>query len=562
MSRLDEQGKWRKHWFVLGDTSLRYYRDSEAEESDDLDGEIDLTSCVKVSDCDVDKNYGLQIQTKRAEFTLSAVTSRIRRNWVKLLKQAIQDIPHQSDSSSEKENPISCRPSSCQPPARFTCRDSGDEPATCGSANSDREDRRRHRRRPVDSSPAGRREEAKGWDREQAKRLEERNRWFEEGAPPGEMGSRWDSMDLKRGGVPVPAAETTDSEVNRKWTEFETLSFEDVTAQSLIGAQAYQSTPQHYHPNPREPKQSVAGSQTITSGSEEAPLPVNGAETVRTNTAEALHKEAASLRKQVESLRRGRAALGTEVDSPCGPGAPCRTRLEAMEVSHRRELQELQEKHAREIRELLEEKDRRVQEEGEATAKVEALRAAHREELENARRLCGGAAHMPQADVLHGELNVLSQRYSQTCLDLSRVEQSGRSREGELSRKQGELEQLQRENQELKNKLAEEISRMRYFITGQRSDVVSLGNTDRTPSELEMLLRAKENEVEYLKKEMSCLQNEVQSLTKEKEEAYQRFKEAYVELSNTRGRSQLEMSSLNEHLRLANAALQEEARKT
>lgn len=31
-------------------------------QSDDLDGEIDLTSCVNVSDCDVEKNYGLQIQ--------------------------------------------------------------------------------------------------------------------------------------------------------------------------------------------------------------------------------------------------------------------------------------------------------------------------------------------------------------------------------------------------------------------------------------------------------------------------------------------------------------------
>ncbi|XP_042339254.1 myosin phosphatase Rho-interacting protein-like [Plectropomus leopardus] len=91
MSRLDEHGKWRKLWFVLGNTSLRYYRDTEAEESDDLDGEIDLTSCVSVSDCDVEKNYGFQIQTKRAVFTLSVMTSRIRRNWVKLLKQAIQN---------------------------------------------------------------------------------------------------------------------------------------------------------------------------------------------------------------------------------------------------------------------------------------------------------------------------------------------------------------------------------------------------------------------------------------------------------------------------------------
>ena len=31
-------------------------------QSDDLDGEIDLTSCVRVSDCDIEKNYGLQIQ--------------------------------------------------------------------------------------------------------------------------------------------------------------------------------------------------------------------------------------------------------------------------------------------------------------------------------------------------------------------------------------------------------------------------------------------------------------------------------------------------------------------
>lgn len=31
-------------------------------QSDDLEGEIDLTSCVNVSDCEVERNYGLQIQ--------------------------------------------------------------------------------------------------------------------------------------------------------------------------------------------------------------------------------------------------------------------------------------------------------------------------------------------------------------------------------------------------------------------------------------------------------------------------------------------------------------------
>ncbi|XP_062281661.1 TRIO and F-actin-binding protein-like [Scomber scombrus] len=588
MSRLDEYGKWRKHWFVLNDASLRYYRDSEAEESDDLDGVIDLTSCVNVSDCDVEKNYGLQIQTKRAVFTLSAMTSRIRRNWVKLLKQAIQNNTHQSDTGSQKENPLSRRPSSCHPLARFTCKDSGFQllSSSTAAANSHQADHQPHSADgdlEVDVFPATQREEGEGWDREQAKRLEERNKWFEEGISFSEIGSRWDCMELKKGSIPVPVIETMDSEVNRKWIEIETLSFRDMSAQSLIGAQAYQSsTPQAprspvsiqtYQSSPGEAEQSVTGSQTDTSCSNEVLLSLNGAQTIQTNRA--LQKEALSLRKQVESIKRERAAMGIEVDSPCSPGSPCRARLEAMEVAYRKEMQELQEKHTQEIRELEGKRDKMLQEESQAAAKaMEALRAAHREELEKevekARRLTEGAAHMdpsyrghmPQADILHSELDDLSERYSQKCLELSRTEPSSKSRETELGCKERELEQLRRENKELKAKLAEEISRMRYFITGQRSDTVSPGSTERTALEVETLLRAKENEVQYLKKEISCLQSEVQSLTKEKDVAYERFKEAYVELSDTKGRSQLEKDSLGKHLKLANAALQEGARET
>lgn len=58
-----------------------------------------------------------------------------------------------------------------------------------------------------------------------------------------------------------------------------------------------------------------------------------------------------------------------EMDIPCGSGAPCRAKLEAMEVAHQKALQELQETHAREIRELEEQKDKLLQEEIQSAAK-------------------------------------------------------------------------------------------------------------------------------------------------------------------------------------------------
>ncbi|XP_051940108.1 TRIO and F-actin-binding protein-like isoform X2 [Hippocampus zosterae] len=421
MSRLDENDKWRKHWFVLDDELLKYYRDPEAEESDDLDGEIDLYTCVNVSDWDVEKNFGLRIQTKRAVFTLSAVTSTLRRNWVTLLKQAIQNNTHQSESGGEKENPLSLGPSSCQPVARFTC--SGFEPAGSSSTAE---------------------------------------------------------------GLHLP----TDMDV---------------------------------------------------------------------------HEEA---RKQMESTKRDYAAMVIKVNSPCGPRAPCGAQLEAMEAAHRKEVQELQEQHKRELSELEGQRDKMLEEERQASAEaMEALRAAHREELEKARRIPGGDAHMeapcrghvPPVDVWHSELDVLSERFAEKCLQLSLTQQSGQRTENDLDCKERELQQLWRENQELKVKLAEEISRMRYFITGQRPDVRSLGNV---ASDVETLLRAKENEVHSLKRQVSCLQSEVQSLTKEKEAAYERYKESYVELSDLKCRNRLEMDSLNEHLTLVDAARQDRARES
>uniref|UniRef100_A0A3Q3LQH9 Uncharacterized protein n=1 Tax=Labrus bergylta TaxID=56723 RepID=A0A3Q3LQH9_9LABR len=73
-----------------------------------------------------------------------------------------------------------------------------------------------------------------------------------------------------------------------------------------------------------------------------------------------------------------------------------------------------------------------------------------------------------------------------------------------------------------------------------------------------VLLRVKENEIDYLHKEISCLRNELQFLnTQEKRLACQRYSDMQDELSGVRGRSEREIQSLKEHLRLALTALHE-----
>lgn len=100
--------------------------------------------------------------------------------------------------------------------------------------------------------------------------------------------------------------------------------------------------------------------------------------------------------------------------------------------------------------------------------------------------------------------------------------------------------------------MAEEISRVQATVAQRGSE-----DKSRTSSELEVLLRVKENEIEYLQKEISCLRNEQQFLNTEKRLACERYTEVFEELSGLKGRNEREIQSLREHLRLAMAALQE-----
>ncbi|KAG7504699.1 myosin phosphatase Rho-interacting protein-like [Solea senegalensis] len=89
MVKLDKNNQWKKYWFVLSTDTLRYYKDSVTEESSDLEGEIDLTMCFHVCEYDVQRNYGFQIHTPEAVYTLSAMTAGIRKNWIQSLTRNV-----------------------------------------------------------------------------------------------------------------------------------------------------------------------------------------------------------------------------------------------------------------------------------------------------------------------------------------------------------------------------------------------------------------------------------------------------------------------------------------
>ncbi|XP_036408717.1 TRIO and F-actin binding protein b [Megalops cyprinoides] len=538
MSKLDERGEWKKHWFVLTDAGLRYYRDSGAEEKDDLDGEIDLKSCVKVFEFDVEKNYGFQIQTREAVFTLSAMTAGIRRNWIEVLRKSVQpssspDITQLPDSSSDKENSNSLsRPlPSRRPSARQPNSDPRSEVTTSAAATTRRFDYVELAPMPTPGHPpaANQREAAEWQGKEQAQQPEERGRWSQPGGTARETGSsQWEALlSRKEAGPTSEQRLKIEEEIEKKWQEFERLPLKEMRSLPLLGSRAAQQA------------------------------------------NEALQREVvASLRQQLERVRSGGGGRGG--GDGCGPEAPCGRSLAAMERAHRQALEEMQRQHEREMRELERDRDRLLQEETRATAQaMEVLKKAHREELERevgrVRRLYGEGAD-PQAlqtqqqsetRALQRELDSLSERYSQKCLELNRAEQSSGEREREISRREREMEQLRKENQELQSRLMEEISHMRNVIAGQGSEGVSLDDRERNSCELEVLLRVKENEVQYLHKEITCLRDELHSLNTEKQAACERYNEVYAELSGMKSRSEKEIEALREHLKLAMAALQE-----
>nr|XP_054961638.1 TRIO and F-actin-binding protein isoform X2 [Pan paniscus] len=571
MSILDEPGEppspslttastsqWKKHWFVLTDSSLKYYRDSTAEEADELDGEIDLRSCTDVTEYAVQRNYGFQIHTKDAVYTLSAMTSGIRRNWIEALRKTVRptsapDVTKLSDSN--KENALH-NYSTQKGPLKAGEQRAGSEVISRGGprkADGQRQALDYVELSPLtQASPQRARTPARTPDRlakheelerDLAQRSEERRKWFEA------TDSRTPEVPAGEGprrGLGAPLTEDQQNrlseEIEKKWQELEKLPLRE---------------------NKRVPLTALLNQSR---GERRGP-PSDG--------HEALEKEVQALRAQLEAWRlQGEApqsALRSQEDGHIPPGyisqEACERSLAEMESSHQQVMEELQRHHERELQRLQQEKEWLLAEETAATASaIEAMKKAYQEELSRelskTRSLQQGPdglrkQHQSDVEALKRELQVLSEQYSQKCLEIGALMRQAEEREHTLRRCQQEGQELLRHNQELHGRLSEEIDQLRSFIASQGMGNGCGRSNERSSCELEVLLRVKENELQYLKKEVQCLRDELQMMQKDKRFTSGKYQDIYVELSHIKTRSEREIEQLKEHLRLAMAALQE-----
>ncbi|KAM7007151.1 myosin phosphatase Rho-interacting protein isoform X7 [Ammospiza nelsoni] len=579
-----EDGQWKKHWFVLTDQSLRYYRDSVAEEAADLDGEIDLSTCYDVTEYPVQRNYGFQIHTKEGEFTLSAMTSGIRRNWIQTIMKHVRPTTAPDVTSSLPEEKSKTGSSFESGPKPSEKPDAEQAELDTEQKRSRARERRREGRsktfdwaefRPIqqalvqeranaaDSSSSGsaafpRDAGAADADpgeleRERARRREERRKRFEMiDAVDGAGSEEALRMEVDRI-LPVPGdikPQNVHVEIEQRWHQVETTPLREEKQIPI--------TPLHLaHAEERE---EGLTKQHLT--------------TLLEKELEQKQKEALELLEQNRHLQdQLKVALGREQSAREGYvlQATCERGFAAMEETHQKKIEDLQRQHQRELEKLREEKDRLLAEETAATiSAIEAMKNAHREELEreleksqrsqissvNADIEALRRQYLEELQSVQRELEVLSEQYSQKCLENAHLAQALEAERQALRQCQRENQELNAHNQELNNRLAAEITRLRTLLTGEGGGEAAGSplTQGKDAYELEVLLRVKESEIQYLKQEISSLKDELQTALRDKKYASDKYKDIYTELSIVKAKADCDISRLKEQLKAATEA--------
>ncbi|XP_015673299.1 myosin phosphatase Rho-interacting protein isoform X2 [Protobothrops mucrosquamatus] len=591
LTKQEEDGQWKKHWFVLTDQSLRYYRDSVAEEAADLDGEIDLSTCFDVTEYSVQRNYGFQIHTKEGKFILSAMTSGIRRNWIQTIMKHVRPTvaPDVTSSLPEEKSKNGTSFEACPKPSEKQETEQAEIDLEYKRSRA-RERRREGRSKtfdwaefrpiqqvlaqeranlaetlkdtstPFSKEPGPSEADPGELERERARRREERRKRFEhldatDGGSPEDL-SR---MEVDRlSGLPATSEAKPQSvhvEIEQRWHQVETTPLREEKQVPIA--------PLHL-PHPEENGEMLHKQQLTVLLEKEL---------------EQSQKAASELLEQNRALQdQLKVALGREQSAREGYvlQATCERGFTAMEETHQKKIEDLQRQHQRELEKLREEKDRLLAEETAATiSAIEAMKNAHREELErelektqrsqissiNSDIEALQRQYLEELQSVQRELEVLSEQYSQKCLENAHLAQALEAERQALRQCQRENQELNAHNQELNNRLAAEITRLRTLLTGEGGMETALSplTQGKDAYELEVLLRVKESEIQYLKQEISSLKDELQTALRDKKYASDKYKDIYTELSIVKAKADCDISRLKEQLKAATEALGEKS---
>uniref|UniRef100_A0A8C5HRP6 Myosin phosphatase Rho-interacting protein-like n=1 Tax=Gouania willdenowi TaxID=441366 RepID=A0A8C5HRP6_GOUWI len=540
MVKQDENDQWKKFWFVLSTDSLRFYRDSMAEEASDLEGEIDLTKCFSVCECQVQRNYGFQIHTSKGIFTLSAMTAGIRKNWIQALMKNV--LPANWFSTFSDRDPQNKGSRERGPPTVLPKPDvTQDSPVTVALVDRDPHPRPRSaseklqegfyrtsdwaefRPHSEPSSPARSPCSLELMDIERRKKRQERRKRYESilGFSLG-----WEDVGGKivDGGVRTLSPKSKrmmEAELEECWRKVEKMMF--------------------------RPERMIL-------------LFTKSSDVMETEKLLQSYMMAVSDLQRELSLRDQQLLEMQALVAACERGFSC------MEESHLKLVKELQRRHQLELQRLLLERDRLLEEESAATATaIEAIKNAHQLELQRevhrrsvSESISGDALleetlrqHSEELASHQRELQVLSQQFTLKCLENGHLIQAVDAERKALCQCQQENQDLRTRNQELSGHLAAEITRLCSLAKqdalplSQRMDVY----------EMEIMLRVKESEVQCLKQEISSLKDELQSAQKEKRSATKKYKDMYTELSIVRAKAERDADELRENLQLAHLAL-------
>uniref|UniRef100_A0A8C8EK61 PH domain-containing protein n=1 Tax=Oncorhynchus tshawytscha TaxID=74940 RepID=A0A8C8EK61_ONCTS len=577
---------WTKFWFVLTDHSLQYYKDSIAEEASDLDGEIDLSTCYNVTEYQAQRNYGFQIHTREGLHTLSAMTAGIRRNWIQAVMKNVRpstapDVASNHGSFSPLEGLVQPDVTQDSPSSETSSVEREPGPGPKKSRARERRQQGRSKTfdwgefRPIAQALAQQRAQKAEplqtdiGDPDRNRRREERRRRYEsvtgssKDQPAGSEGGR---MDFEKGGgiegspggecVGPPSLERqqkVEVEIEQRWQQVEQTPIRDerrVTLPSTLQT--------------RETAKLEKLLESYKKGVEELKLQLGSCHQQLLHSNQHKQNLEVQLRTALEREQHVRSGYVSQ--------ATCERGFAAMEESHQRVIEELQRKNQRALENLHEEKERLLAEETAATiAAIEAMKNAHRSELEKeldkARKSNSNTEnadieeicrqHEEELCSFQREIEVLSEQYSQKCLENAHLAQALEAERQALRQCQRENQELNAHNQELNNRLAAEITKMRSMATEDGGGNTCNITHGKELYELEVMLRVKESEVQYLKQEINSLRDELQAAQRDKKYATDKYKDIYTELSIVKAKAERDLGRLREQLQLAHEALGE-----